>query len=510
MQFESTRAGTFDDTQRLPGGFRHDSLLPPGFVAGFSCGAGGQAGFIEGWHASAPGPVRPVPSLKQRGLRAGAWVAGGQFMSQVLRLAGNLVLARLLVPEAFGLMAVISTLLMTLNLFSDIGSGTVIVQSPRGSDNVFLNTAWTLQAIRGVALWISGLAIAVLLSYAQHSHWLTPGTVYDDARLPLLISVASFGAVIVGLSSVNAKLAERNLNIAAISVIDLVAVAVAVVAMSIGAYLTGSIWALIAGSLLSAALKSFLSHMFLKGPRARFRLESTAISELIGKGKWIVASSILGLIAVSGDKLLLGGLVDGTTLGLYSIALGLASIASSTIASVLGRVIFPVFSEVVRDNVEALNQTYRKLQQLVDVFVGILAGFVFVAADFIVAILYDARYQGVGHILRILAIGSIGIRFVVAEQIYIAMGRMSLLALAGFPRAVIIVIGVPLGYAVYKLDGALAAVVLSQFAHWPLAVWFRTKLKLNHILNDILLIPSVLAGLTVGWVALQFVPMVTR
>lgn len=430
-------------------------------------------------------------------------------VSQLLRLASNLLLTRFLLPEAFGLMAVISTLLMMLNLLSDIGSGTVIVQSRRGADYDFLNTAWTLQVIRGACLWGAALAIAVALSLAQQRNWLAVATVYGDPRLPLLISVASFVSVINGLGTVKAKLAERNLEYAAISVIDVTVGAVAIGGMAIGAYLTGSIWVLVGGSLLAAAGKTVLGHLFLEGPRASLRLESAAVRELVSKGKWVVVSSGLGLIAMSGDKLLLGGLVDAATLGLYSIALGLASIASSTITSLLGKVVYPVFSEVVRKRREDLKRTYQKLQQVVDGCVGLLAGFVFIASDLIVSVLYDNRYRGVAHILSFLAVGSIGIRFVVVEQIYIAMGKTSLLALAILPRALTVLIGVPLGYSLLRLDGAMLAVVTSQFAHWPLAIWFRTKHNLNSVQNDIVLLPSILAGLMMGWLVLTLVSMWT-
>ena len=443
----------------------------------------------------------------QRSRRAGAWVVGSQVVSQMLRLASSLLLTRFLLPEAFGLMAVIATLLMMLNLLSDIGTGTIIVQSPRGGDKDFLNTAWTLQVIRGVGLWCIALMIAAALAAAQQRHWLAPGTPYDDPRMPILISVASFATVLIGLGTVNAKLSERNLDFAAISIIDLAVGVVAIVAMAIGAHYTGSIWVLVAGSLFAAGAKTVLGHLVLKGPRSSLKLEAVAVRELIGKGRWVVVSSILGFIAMSGDKLLLGGLVDPTTFGLYAIALNLAGIASMTVTSLLGRVVFPVFSEVVRNRRHDLQRTYRRLQQLVDACVGVLAGFVFIAADLVVSVLYDDRYQGVGHILRILAIGSIGIRFVVAEQVYLAMGKTSLLALAGLPRALIILVGVPLGYASFNLNGALAAVVVSQFAHWPLAIWFRGQHKLNSILNDMVLPPSILAGLAVGWIVLKSAAM---
>ena len=66
-------------------------------------------------------------------------------IGQLLRFIGNLVLARLLTPDAFGLMAVVSTLMLGLNLLSDIGTGPTIIQSPRGAERVFLDTAWTMR-----------------------------------------------------------------------------------------------------------------------------------------------------------------------------------------------------------------------------------------------------------------------------------------------------------------------------------------------------------------------------
>jgi O-antigen/teichoic acid export membrane protein len=439
--------------------------------------------------------------LKRRGAKAGAWVVGSQMSTQLLRLVGNLVLTRFLLPEAFGLMAVITTILLMLMLFSDIGSGTVIVQSPRGADESFVNTAWTVQVIRGFGLWIVSMLIAVGLSVAQGLNWVSQSTAYGDSRLPLLISVAAFVTVINGFTSLNTKLAERSLDFAVLSVMEVSIAIVAMLAMVVGAYLTGSIWVLVGGNLFTAALKCAVSHVALKGPRSRFVLEPEALNELFSKGKWVVVSSVLGLVAMSGDKLLLGGLVDSTTLGLYSIAFGLASIASTAMSSLLGRVVFPIFSEVVRGHPEDLPRTYQKLQQAVDACVGLLAGFVFVAADLIVDLLYDARYQGVAHILGLLAVGSVGMRFVVAEQVYLAMGQTSLLALAGLPRAMIILIGVPLGYSLFKLDGALMAVVLSQFANWPIAIWFRIRNRLGHLMSDAVLLPAIGLGMLVGWAA---------
>jgi O-antigen/teichoic acid export membrane protein len=111
--------------------------------------------------------MKITSSLRSRALRAGAWAGGGHVSGQLLRLIGNLFLTRLLLPEAFGLMATISALMLTLNLIFDVGSGPVIVQSKRGSDPTFLNTAWTLQIIRGLVIWSFSIVVALGIAWGQ-------------------------------------------------------------------------------------------------------------------------------------------------------------------------------------------------------------------------------------------------------------------------------------------------------------------------------------------------------
>ncbi|MBC7992914.1 MAG: oligosaccharide flippase family protein [Rhizobacter sp.] len=426
-------------------------------------------------------------------------------IAQLLRFGGNLLLARLLMPEAFGLMAVVATMMVALNLLSDIGSGVVIVQSPRGADEEFLHTAWTLQVMRGTALWlIAGLASLGIL-FGQAQTWFMAGTVYADPRLPGLLTAATFAMVIDGFGSINAKLAERNLEMHRIAIMDVATRVVALTVMVVCAYLTESIWSLVAGALVGSALRCFLGHRFLSGPSPRFRLEPTALRELVSKGKWVIVSSTLGFVAMNGDRMLLGGLIDTTTLGLYSIALGLTSIASGTVLAVLGRVLFPVFSEVVNKRRHELPIVYRKFQQLTDLVVGGLAGFIFFGSEPIVQILYDSRYQAAAHICAILAIGTIGTRFLVVEQIYLAVGRTELLTAATLPRVLVILLGLPIGYHFAGLDGALAAIALSSFVNWPLAIWFRAKHGLNNILNDVVLPVAIGIGLALGYALTRIV-----
>ena len=100
------------------------------------------------------------PGLFARALRGSALTAGSYAITQGLRLGSNLILTRLLFPEAFGLMALVSVFLVGLAMFSDIGIGPAISHSKRGDEPGFLDTAWTLQVARGVILWLGASALA--------------------------------------------------------------------------------------------------------------------------------------------------------------------------------------------------------------------------------------------------------------------------------------------------------------------------------------------------------------
>src|SRR6187551_2992594 len=93
-------------------------------------------------------------SSSQRAVRGGAFALTGHLIVQVLRMGGQIVLTRLVPQEAFGLMAIVHTFRAAVDLFSDIGIGPSIIQNPRGDEPRFLDTAWTLQLLRGTGLFL--------------------------------------------------------------------------------------------------------------------------------------------------------------------------------------------------------------------------------------------------------------------------------------------------------------------------------------------------------------------
>ena len=105
-------------------------------------------------------PVPGGPFLKRALITSGAWTMVGWFVMQVLRFGSNLILTRLLFPEAFGLMSLVIVFIVGLHMFSDVGIGPSLVQSKRGDDPDFYNTVWTIQILRGLGLWLISVLVA--------------------------------------------------------------------------------------------------------------------------------------------------------------------------------------------------------------------------------------------------------------------------------------------------------------------------------------------------------------
>ncbi len=444
----------------------------------------------------------PAPkSLKHRVANAGSWILIGHVVSQVVRLGTNVFLARLLSPDAFGLMAVVYILMIGLALFSDIGINRSVVQSRRGNDPDLLDTAWAIQIIRGFGLGAASIVIALGFVAADRWGWTSARTVYGDPRLPWIVAAFSVVAVLQGLESIRNGVAKREMQMKTITKINIASQVAAAIVMVLVAWIFHTIWALVAGALVTGAVRCWLGHVALAGHREKFRLVKSAATELLSNGKWIFLSSMLGFAAVNGDRLLLGGLIDTRSFGLYTVAFMLVNMLQVVASTLCNNVAYPAIAEVHRERPRDLVRTLQKFQWLYDAIVVFLAAILMTAGPAIIHVLYDVRYQGAGWIMVVLAVGAIGLRYQMVEQAYQAMHHPEYMTLANFLRLVALAAGILGGNHFWGVVGAIYGIALSQFAAWPLAWWFKARHGVFTWRAEALVIPAIAAGALVGWIA---------
>lgn len=298
-------------------------------------------------------------TFKARVLQAGGWIVAGFVLGQALRFAGNLVMTRLLVPEMFGVMALATMVMYGLALFSDLGLRQAIVQSRRGREAAFLNTAWALQIARGFAVWGGALVLSMILIFAKDMG-IDGESAYADPSLPYVVAVLSLSAVIGGFESTRLAEASRNLSLARVTQLELASQLAGLACMIGWACVHRSIWALVAGGLCAAAVRACLSHAWLPGAANRWQWERAACAEILGFGKWILAASVLGFLVNSADRLILGALVSTGVLGVYAIAYLLFSSVEQVLVKIVADVSYPALSELARERPERLRAAYYR------------------------------------------------------------------------------------------------------------------------------------------------------
>ncbi|NDY92508.1 oligosaccharide flippase family protein [Ideonella livida] len=433
---------------------------------------------------------------------ASGWMLFLQFGSQGLRFFSNLVLARLLMPDAFGLVATVNLVIIGLNLFSDIGLHNSVVVSARAVEPAFARTVWTLQVLRGLVL--AGCCLALGLLMLVVGRWdALAGTTYGDPRLPAVFLALSLMPVVTGLQSVRVLLAKRELRTRDLAVLELGGQGVAFITTATLAWLTHSHWALVVGGLTGALVQTLAGHWRLPGPRDGWQLEREAMREVLGHAKWLLPASILAFLAANSDRLVLGGVVDAATLGIYSMAFLLMNAFQQIAGNLCAGVVFPALSAVQRENPQAMGATLARFQRLYDLGFVTVGSALAVCGSQVVGLLYDPRYAAAGPMLQLLAAGSIGLRSQIGELAFQALGQFKWSAAARLVQWLSLLVGLGTGLALGGVLGATLGIALSSYAVWPLVMAFNRRHGLRPPGAHRMLLPALAAGGLLGLVVRQ-------
>lgn len=416
----------------------------------------------------APDPAQ-ARRLGQRATSAGFWSILELVAGQVLRLVSNLIMTRLLLPEAFGVMTMVTTLHVGLILFSDIGIGTSIVRSPRGAEPHFLRVTWLVQILRGLLIALC-VVLAGALLWAVGPYLAPAGTVYADPTLPFLIMLSALIAVFEGGISTNYWLATRNMQLSRFTATNLISQIGALAFMVGFAQVQATVWALLAGVLMGAVLKMALSHLIIRGPRMAFAWDTGIALEIWHFGKWVLGSSALTFVAQNTDRLILGALMAKASFGFYSIALMWVQAAAMVAQKLTTQVVFPAVSEVQRHRPDQVRAAFARYSLVIDAIV--LAGFLvcLFGGTLLIGLLYTDTYQPAAQYMAVLALLVLTARFMPLETLLLTYGDSKTMMKISALKGAAICIGIPLGYSAAGVDGAILAGAVAPLAGAPLVL----------------------------------------
>ena len=297
-----------------------------------------------------PRAAKPV-SLRHKVLQGTKWNLIGQVFGQGWRLVANLIVAQLVVPEAFGIMLMINVFVFSVQMLSDVGLRDAVIHNDRGDDPKFLNTVWTIQVIRGFALW--GIICLGTVPFANF---------YAVDALKLLLPVAGLTAAIRGMCSTSLLTAGRHINPAWTVTTDIVSsVSGSLITIAV-ALMYHNVWALVIGQVLGAVFYSAVSYRFGDHRNHRFQWDRDAAKAVSNFGRWVIPSSALTILLRRGDSFVLGKVMDTTTLGVYSIGANLALMWVTVYGQMSSSILHPVYSKVRKMPVREARSKIRKLR----------------------------------------------------------------------------------------------------------------------------------------------------
>jgi len=276
-------------------------------------------------------------SLKAKVFRGGALMGLGSVAEQSVRFGRNMLLTRMLAPEAFGLMAMVLSAATLIQVLVDVGAREALVQNPKGSEEGHVVAAWWMTV--GRALFIYSL-VYVLAPFAS--------TFYGHSELTALARVAILSIVFDGLMSPRATVAQKEMKFGRVAAIDNGGSICGVLITVILSFYLRDVWALVIGYCSENAIRCILS--FVLCPfRPRIPSNLSAFRDLLRFSKGMVGLTVLNFIFTRTDIFVLAKLYSSAEIGLYSMAIYLVQTPTTFLVRIMAQTLFPTFSHIQDD-----------------------------------------------------------------------------------------------------------------------------------------------------------------
>jgi lipopolysaccharide exporter len=377
--------------------------------------------------------------LGKRMANSAAWMVGFRLIERVLGFLSTLVLARLLLPADFGLVAMAMAIFATLEIMGSFSFDLALIQNQNAEDRHF-NTAWTFTVLFGVA---SALVLCALAAPAA--------AFYNEPRVETILYCLALSAFIQSFENIGLVTFQKELTLSKEVKFRLAKKFVSIAVTIPLAFLLRNYWALVIGAIASRAAGvwfSYLVHPY------RPKLSLAARSDLFNFSKWMLVNNILVFVVIKGADFIIGKLAGPTALGLYGISYEVSNLPTTELVFPIARAVFPGYAQMAGD-IGVLRRGYLTVLAVIAIF-SIPAGTgIVVLADPIVRTLLGERWAGTIVLIQWLGVYGI-IRACMSNSgsVLLALGQQRLLA---YLTLLVVALQIPLLVWLVATNGVLGA-----------------------------------------------------
>ena len=409
--------------------------------------------------AAAKRALRPSDGVRGRAATGGVWVVLINSADKLLQLGKLIALAALIAPDAFGLLGIALLVLVVMRQATEFGFDAALIQQREEDVDAYLNTAWTMRMLQGVAMAAIAYAAAPFIA-----------TGFSEPRVTPLLQVLAVSPLIVGLRNPAAVYFKKNLEFhkqfvyrVSGSVFDVV------VAVGFGLAF-GSVWALVVGKLAGDTTRTLVSYA-IDSYRPWPEFEADFAREMFGYGKWVLGSGLVIIALNRGDDAFVGWFLGATALGFYQIAYQFSNAPATEISHVISKVTFPAYSKVQDDVATLRNGFYTTIQLTALASVPAAVGILVVTPTFVHAF-FRPQYYPMIPVMQVLAVyGLLRSVGTVVGPLFNAIGRPDIeLKLSVLKLALVAALVYPLT-ARWQVVGTAVAIIAASVVANPLGTY---------------------------------------
>lgn len=386
--------------------------------------------------------AKPMRSLSERVMHGATWMVLMQTIDRLLGVVSMVVLARLLVPADFGLVAMAMSIVGLIELLGAFNFDMALIQNQR-AQRVEFDSAWTLNVILGSASGVLLLAAAA-----------PAAAFYAEPRLTWMIAALAFAPMAGGFANIGVVAFRKELDFRREFSYMLTKRVLAFVTTITIALLLRNYWALVIGTLVGRTMGTGLSYL-LHPYRPRFSLG--AARAVLSFSGWLVTNNILYFALHKVADFVVGKSLGATALGLHTIAYEVANLPTTHMTAPVNRAVYPAYAKIASEP-SALARAYLRVLAMVATL-ALPAGLGIAAvSDLLVKVALGERWQQAAPLIAVLAIaGSLSALQTNVGYVYTALGRPRRQTLFAVVYVCLLVPSILLGVRMLELQGVALA-----------------------------------------------------
>jgi O-antigen/teichoic acid export membrane protein len=407
-------------------------------------------------------------------IKGGFYLTIVNVLSQFLAIIVNIVLARLLLPEDFGLVALTMTYIGFITLFTNMGFGSSIIYENDTSQEQLSSIYWLNY----------GLSIASFLIIISTSQF--AASFYNEPKLTPIVLVAAINILVNPFYIIQYKLLERDLEFKTISKINLSGTLIGSIAAIIGAYLGLGVYALILQSLVSSAVRLVMI-MLYKRWLPSFYFNFKEIKHMIWYSLKFKASQMSMYFERNIDYLILGKFFTSVVLGYYAFSYNIMYTPVKRISYIFSEVLFPSFSSFKNDKEKIIKGYFKSVNLIALVSIPAMTILAF-NADFIIHLVFGQKWDGAIPIVRILCFaGAVQSISQFGGVIFSSIGKPEITLYVSIGRTVLTVLAIVVGvqYGVLWVAYLLVIAKLLSFVLFLSVLYYYIPYSLSQLYHSL-------------------------